>query len=475
MTVSDIAISRLGGETAGDNLLTEPLTAGTGGNVSFWAHEDYAAELSGDGNAAELAISAAPAEGGEAWKVKLFVETGIALAEGRHYRVSADLSASAETDCEICYNNGAEEKGVGALYGLHASAETQTAVFETTAESAAELVLQFNLGWADAPCTVTVSNVLVEEMIDGAGESVLPAFRYDSVGSFSTAADGGYVVSLDKETNSATLHIEQAPEERNPWNVKLNVRTGFTPEKDKGYAVSFDVDAAKAQQSFEVFYDGDAEAAYGQLTGRSLKAGKQTVSYTITPGGSKGPLTLQLRFGRTDGTDGDSYTISNVKIEEVTFRYTQTPETVTVARLDSQRGYSTQLDKTPGTAAVRITGTPAGGLEAWKSKLFVQTGVTLRAGQKYRIRMTVTADSSAPFEICFNNGDEEKGLGAIYGLTAGAGGENVEYLVYPGQDTRLVIQLSHGNCEAPNRITLSGLAVEKAGPVELVSDTVYTF
>ena len=475
VTVSDIAISRLGGEEAGDNLLTEALTAGTRGNVNFWAHEDYAAAISGDGSAAELAISAAPAEGGEAWKVKLFVETGLTLEEGKHYRISADLSASAETDYEICYNNGAEEKGVGALYGLHASAETQTAVFEATAESAAELILQFNLGWASAPCTVTVSHVLVEEMVDGAGESVLPAFSYDSVGSFSTAADGGYIVSLDKEASSATLHIEQAPEERNPWNVKLNIRTGFTPEKDRGYEVSFDIDADKAQQDFEVFYDGDAEAAYGQLTGKSLSAGKQNVSFTITPGDSRGQLTLQLRFGRTDGTDGNSYTISNVKIEEVTFRYTQMPETVTVTTLDSQGGYSTQLDKTPDTATVRIEGTPAEGLEAWKSKLFVQTGVTLKAGQKYRIRMSVTADSPAPSEICFNNGDEEKGLGAIYGLTAGPDGESIEYLAVPKQDTRLVIQLSHGNCEAPNSITLSGLSVEKAGPVELVSDTIYTF
>lgn len=475
ITVSDISVVKLGAKTLGENLLTDPLTAGDSGNVNFWAHEDYAAALSGDGSSASLAISKTP-DNGEAWKVKLFVETGIALEAGKHYRVSADVSASAETDYEVCYNNGAVEKGVGALYGLHASSAAQTAVFEGTPEEAATLTLQFNLGWATAPCTVTVSNVKVEEMAEGEGESVLPSFSYDSVGSFSYSADDGYIAALNKAASSAELQIIQAPaENRNPWNVKLNVKTGFTPEKDKGYRVSFDLDAAKPQSTFELFFDGSSEGAYGQFFGPALAGGKTSFSQIIYPGSSKGELVLQLRFGKTDGTDGNTYTVSNVKIEEVSFNYVQTSEKKEVTTLDKQPDYTERLEKSPDHATVRIEKTPAAGREPWKSKLFVETGVTLKAGQKYRIRMDVTADSPAPFEICFNNGSVEKGLGAIYGLTAGPDGENVEYLVYPKQDTRLVIQLSHGNCEAPNSITLSGLSVEKAGPVELVSDTIYTF
>ena len=475
VTVSGIAIQKRSGATLGENLLTDPLVAGDRGNVNFWAHEDYAAALSGDGSSASLAISKTP-DNGEAWKVKLFVETGIALEAGKHYRISADVSASAETDYEICYNNGAAEKGVGALYGLHASSASQTAVFEGTPEEAANLILQFNLGWATAPCTVTVSNVKVEEMAEGEGESVLPSFSYDSVGSFSYNADDGYIVALNKAASSAEFRIIQAPaENRNPWNVKLNVKTGFTPEKDKGYRVSFDLDAAKPQSTFELFFDGSSEGAYGQFFGPALAGGKTSFSQIIYPGPSKGELVLQLRFGKTDGTDGNTYTVSNVKIEEVSFNYVQTSEKKEVTTLDKQPDYTERLEKSPDHATVRIEKTPAAGREPWKSKLFVETGVTLKAGQKYRIRMDVTADSPAPFEVCFNNGNEEKGLGAIYGLTAGPDGETVEYLVYPRQDTRLVIQISHGNCEAPNSLTLSGLSVEKAGPVELISDTIYTF
>lgn len=475
VTVRDISVVKLGAKTLGENLLTDPLVAGDRGNVNFWAHEDYAAALSGDGSAASLAISKTP-DNGEAWKVKLFVETGIALEAGKHYRISADVSASAETDYEICYNNGAAEKGVGALYGQHASSAAKTAVFEGTPEEAANLILQFNLGWATAPCTVTVSNVKVEEMAEGEGESVLPSFSYDSVGSFSYNADDGYIVALNKAESSAEFQIIQAPaDNRNPWNVKLNVRTGFTPEKDKGYRVSFDLNAAKPQGSFEVFFDGSSEGAYGQFFGPALAGGKTSFSQIISPGPSKGELLLQLRCGKTDATDGNTYTVSNVKIEEVAFNYVQTPETKEVTRLDKQPNYIEQLEKTPDRATVRIEKTPAEGKEPWKSKLFVETGVTLKAGQKYRISMDVKSIIPAPFEVCFNNGGEEKGLGAIFGLISKPSGQYVEYVTYPKQDTQLVIQLSLGNCSAPNSIILSDVQVEKAGTIIPISDTIYTF
>ena len=193
------------------------------------------------------------------------------------------------------------------------------------------------------------------------------------------------------------------------------------------------------------------------------------------PGESKGELVLQLRCGKTNGTDGNTYTFSNLKIEEVTFRYTDTPEVKAVTTLVTQNGYEEQLEKTRDKATVRIEKTPASGREAWKSKLFVETGVTLRPEQKYLISMDVKSIIPAPFEVCFNNGGVEKGLGAIFGLISTPAGPHVEYITYAKEDTQLVIQLSLGNCSAPNSIVLSNVKVEKAGAIELVSDTIYTF
>lgn len=475
ITVRDIKIIELGEE--GENLATTV-------QADYWAHESYghssAGTLTASGTTAELVILAPPAEDRADWKVKLFLNTGIALTAGTDYRISADVSSDKELDYAICYTDGisdttdhqlADTKG-----GLHATSAAQTIVCTTKPNIDGTLNLQLNLGLASEPCTVTVSNIKVEESAGESTENVLPSFSYDSTGNISRAADDGYITSLEQGSSSATLTISQAPSsDRNPWNVKFNIRTGLTPEKNKGYRVSFDLNAAKAQNAFEIFYDGSSESAYGSQYNLSLAAGKNSFSYLIYPGESKGELVLQLRSGKTDGADGNAYTFSNLKIEEVTFRYTQTPEVKEVTTLVTQNGYIEQLDRTRDRATVRIEKTPPEGREAWKSKLFVETGVTLRPGQKYRVSMDVKSIIPTPFEVCFNNGGVEKGLGAIFGLIATPSGQHVEYITYAKEDVQLVLQLSLGNCAPPNSVILSNVKVEKAGAIDLVSDTIYTF
>ena len=189
------------------------------------------------------------------------------------------------------------------------------------------------------------------------------------------------------------------------------------------------------------------------------------------PGYSSGELVVQFRPGQTDSMEGNTYWISNLRIDEVTFA----PGSIPVVTLDTQPDYTEHLEKTHDKATVVIEKTPAEGREAWKSKLFVDPGVTLRAGQKYRISMNVRSIIPAPFEVCFNNGSVEKGLGAIFGLLSNPSGQYVEYVTTPKKDISLVVQLSLGNCASPNSIILNRFNIEKAGETELVSDTIYTF
>ena len=475
VTITDVALQESSGETLGENLMTNELKTATVGNVNFWAHEDYTATLSDDGSSATLAVLKAPASGREFWKVKLFVETGIKLEAGKHYRIRADVSADADTYYEICYNNGAVEKGVGALYDLYASSSAQTAEFETTTESAADLILQFNFGRAAAPTAFTVSKVTVEEMTDAAAENVLPSFRYDSVGSFSTASDDGYIVSLDKAESSAKLTIHQAPAVRDPWRVKFNVNTGFTPAPGQAYVVSFDVEAAKYQGSFEVFYDGDSEAAYGEAYGLNLSSGKNSFSQIIYPDKGSGVLSLQLRVGNTNGTDGNTYTVSNVKVQSVRLEYNKFLENEETASLRTEGGYSATLSRLTQTASVRLFQSPKGHQEAWKTKLFIPTGVKLRTGQKYRVSFEVFSNADAPYELCLNRDGIEKGFGARYGMTATYTPQVVEYIFYASQDGYLELQFSLGNATAPCTFTVSSVRVEKAAGTSKVSDTIYTF
>ena len=459
------------------NIRIQELVSSGGGAapINFWAHEDYSASASNTASSATLKVESAPDGGREVWKVKLFAETGVTLEPGKNYRVLADVAASRDLDYELCYNRNEVEKGFDALYGLHAGSEAQTVSRDFTAQEAGQLILQFSIGNAVSDTEVTISGIQVQELSVSGGEDLLSGFRYNSVGSVSSAADAGYIASIEKNSDSATFRIHQAPEERNPWNVKLFVKTGFVPEGGKGYRVSFDIDAARDQGLMEVFYDGNTENAYGSLFNQTLPAGEKTVSYVINPDASKGELVLQIRLGKTDGTDGNSYTVSNVKVEEVTYTTSSAPEKKEACVLRTEPGYSSKLEKSADRATVKIEKTPAEGMEPWKTKLFVETGVTLKAGQKYRISLNVKSVIPSPFEICFNNGGEEKGLGAIFGLMATPAGQPVEYVTYARQDTDLVIQLSLGNCPAPNSIVLSGVSVEKAGAIDPISDTLYTF
>lgn len=443
--------------------------------INVWVHEDYKASLSNTKSSASLAIKKVPGSGREAWKIKLFAETGAKLKKGKTYRVSVDVKSQYAMEYEICYNNVEVEKELGAQYGLKATSSKKTVTYNITPEKDAELIIQFGLGNASKANTFTISNVKVEESSISSSRNVIPDFTYDSVGYISKAADGDYITSLDQKDSSAVFNIKKAPSDRHPWEAKVIVRTGVTPKSGKGYRVSVDIDSARSQNMFEVFYDGKDELAYGALYEQYLPAGKKTFSYIIYPGDSKGEISMQLRFGETNSTNGNVYKISNVKVEEVTFKHTRTPEIRNVSELDTQPGYTSTLERTPFKDTIRLIRTPEEGREAWKTKLFITTGATLQEGQKYRIRMLVKSIIPAPFEVCLNNKDVEKGLGGIFGLMSKPYGEYVEYSAYVKEDTKLVIQLSLGNCVAPNTIMVSDVKVEKAGKINLISDKIYVF
>lgn len=452
------------------NLMSFPLCAHP--PVNFWAHESYNAAVSNTASSATLTVNNAPDSGREGWKVKLFVETGIPLLAGLNYRISADVSASSATNYEICYNNGAAEAAIGNRSGLQATDTAQTVIFEKTKlESDATLTLQFNLGNAASGTSVTVSNIKVEQVYYSDPVTLLN-FNFSIPGFVNSASDDGYITSFEHTADGAFFSILQAPLfEREPWKAKVYMRTGFAPETGKAYRVSFDVITTRDQDLCEVFYDGFEEKTYGGLYGLRLTTGKNHVSSIILSGVSSGELTVQFRVGKTNGIEGNDYAITNLTVEEVTLA----PGSTDVVKLSTLPVYIERLEKTPERATVIIDKTPAEGREAWKAKLFTDTGVTLKAGQKYRIRMNVKSIIPAPFEVCFNDGKVEKGLGAMFGQMSKPSGAYIDYVCYPKTDIKLVIQLSLGNCSAPNSIILTDLNVEQAGVINLVSDTLYTF
>ncbi len=464
ITVSDISIKEV---------------TASSGSPAFTANGDvgYDRSLSNTTSSATMKVTAAPESGAEVWKHKLFADTGVTLEPYKFYRVSADVSATNAFDYEICYNRDGEEKGFGAKYGLQAGSTAQTIVYDTQASAAGKLILQFAVGKAPTNTDIVIKNVKVQELSAPAGTNLIPGFACNSVGSFSVAADAGYVTSLEKAASSATLKLESAPaSDRNPWNLKFNVKTGFTPEKNKGYRVSFDLTAAKPQGVVEVFYDGNTENAYGQLLNKTLVAGTQNISYTMYHEQSFGELSLQIRLGRTNDNGSNSYTVSNVKIEEVTFEVSSKPESKDAAELFTHTGYTADLKKTATNANITFKSVPAfDSREPWMTKLFIDTGVTLKQGVKYRVSFEVFSNADTPFEVCFNKDNVEKGVGAMYGLNATMEPQIVEYVAYANEDAHLVIQFSLGKASAPSTFNVNNIKVERAGATSEVSDTIYTF
>ncbi|MBQ1900655.1 MAG: hypothetical protein II153_07060, partial [Erysipelotrichaceae bacterium] len=461
--------------TISDVNVEEIVSGSTNPPINSWTHEDYVTSLTNTDSSATMNIEKVPASGRESWKIKLFAETHQKLEAGKTYRVSVDVQSASSMGYEICYNNASAESELGTKPGLNASSTKQTVTYNVSPSKEAELTLQFNLGNAAAANSFTISNIKIEDAKEVSSKNLIPNFRYNAVGYLNGMADEGYVTSFRRDDSSATFKIKKAPDERNPWNAKVTARTGFTPEAGKGYRVSVDVTSNVEQKLFEIFYDGDKELDYGALYEQKLPAGTKTFSYIIYPGDSKGELVLQLRFGKTDDNSGNKYVINNIKVEEVTFTSSSSKEIKNTAELVTQSGYNAELIKSADRASVRLLKTPKNGREAWKNKLFVYPGVKLEEGQKYRITAVVKSIIPAPFEICLNDGDVEKGLGGIFGLMSRPQGAYITYASYVPKDIQLAVQLSLGNCVAPNTITLSDVKVEKAGKINQVSDKIYIF
>ena len=479
ITLSDISIAKW----------TDGSSSTDAKSFDVW-RTDADGVLTGDGNSASLDVKT---PGDADWKLTLVAHPG-SIANWAHYDVSLDVAGGSGASVWFKRMGDGGDEFYASHVDVTSDSQTVTTSFDTTDGMDGNMEILVKCGTLASGSKVTVSNVAVVETRNGdvpdgspvytvaqlsnaepSYVDVSPVINYSSVGYVKPAADGGYITSMEQSAGAVTYHISQAPDERHPWNVKLNVRTGFTPEADKGYRVSFDIASSKPQNTLEVFYDGNTEAAYGELGGQKLDGSQRTVSYIIAPGSSKGELSLQIRLGQTDGTDGNDYIVSNLRIDEVGFTKTTAPENKEAAYLDTIYNYSARLEKQRDRASVVIERTPSQGMEAWKNKLFVETGVKLKAGQKYRITADVKSIIPTPFEVCFNNGDVEKGLGAIFNLMASPYGQHIEYATYVREDIQLVVQLSLGKCAAPNTVILSNLKVERAGEINLVSDTIYTF
>lgn len=460
-----------------DEVTIEPRVLGSRieGTVTSDAQPGYGTTLTREKDSATLSITSSPDTGAEAWKSKLFLNTGVSPQADEAYRVTFDVLTEEDADFEVCYNCGDREKGYDAIYGLHTEGgKVRTVERVFTAERAGTLIVQLSLGMVKAPNAVTINNLKVERIsYTYSGKSALPAeLSYKAPGAVSYWAHEDYTAAFTGTGSAVTANITRAPKTgAEPWKIKLFLDTGTPLEAGKYYKVTADVKAG-ADQDYEICYNnGGAEMGYSSQGGLHLVAGKtQTVEKTFAvPGGKAdlGNLTLQLNLGKT--TAANEITVSGVKVEELPISYVNAMAAdfsyKGAVELQADPDYTATLEKSDASAKLHITGVPATGAGVWKVKLLVNTGAVLQAGRTYLVRADLLAAKGQGYEVCFNNEETEKGFDVLYGQTFTAGSKTtVERTIsVPESMTdagELVLQFSVGG-DVTNDITVSGVSVQE--------------
>ncbi len=117
----------------------------------------------------------------------------------------------------------------------------------------------------------------------------------------------------------------------------------------------------------------------------------------------------------------------------------------------------------------------------WESRIYVKAGMDLKAGKKYKISIDVESQNRYEcMEICYNSGDVEKGVGALYGQTIEAGEKKTFSITVSLEENKdnLIILLQAGQLPADvssNTVTVSNLVIEEVSGDKTTVSEDYVF
>lgn len=191
------------------------------------------------------------------------------------------------------------------------------------------------------------------------------------------------------------------------WHVKLEANYPTVAGRDYFVTYRFTSDVA-------------GTVKFGDFQEFQIQEGENTVTGVFTA--KEGTSYLDLQLGMLP-----AFTIDFTQIEvkeyadEADFE-DALPKPVNFERESlvyerHDQGYDTVLVRAGHAININYETIPTD-LGVWKSRLYVKTGVVPEPGVKYRVTAEVMSDRyerNIPFEVLFNDGDIEKGYGALYG------------------------------------------------------------
>ncbi|MBQ2479314.1 MAG: hypothetical protein II510_07590, partial [Erysipelotrichales bacterium] len=478
-----LATGRVFYQTTPDSYTEIPLTLSfSGTDTVYEGHDDgYIVRVEETADSATLHITQAPEnpEDRGVWKAKLYAATGVVLEEGTTYRIGFDITGTKDqAKYEACFD-GDYDNAYGALYdrSMKAGETEHIEMIVTPDVSHGPLTIRLQMGETDTAegNDVTIENLTVEKLTTEYQEVGSVAYDTGATGNTSEEHFDGVEQTLTTSGNSATLNITAARTEGGGvWSSKLIIKTGVTPEAGEKYRVIMTVEATGDTGEFEILYQNPASSdLYGGKWGIS-GAGEYSSDFTA-PAENCGPMTIVLQLG--NAAAGTTVTVSNIQIckvgegqmEEVTLSGFAYP--VTTAGIEEKNSFELETNNGAvakmggdGSSATATITTPG---DDWHVKFYAKTGLTIEAGETYKITMNVTG--AAGCVACYKNTSTgaEDGFGTET-LSDGVITHTVTSEVGGG----LEIMLKLGNVAPDTTVTVSDIQIEKITPVYISLTTI---
>ena len=269
--------------------------------------------------------------------------------------------------------------------------------------------------------------------------------------------DGGEANAATLGLHKGNLRVSITESNNESWHIKFE-NSEFATVAGTDYTVIYNVVSDKAG----VIKTNDWSVEHQLEVGVAKK-----VEYKFTATGETTYLCLDLgMLGAPANLDITSIEViakvGQDVFTDVTPEFTYNTEGVATGAFDNNA--TGELTTTADSATLNIT---RGSDEnnCWQSKLFVKPGFDLEANTKYKISVDVYSQNGHGFEICYNNGDAEKGIGALYGARVEAG-ETKTFDITVSKDSpkdNLILLFQLGTLDQPQGsdvITVSNLKIE---------------
>ncbi|MBQ9006877.1 MAG: hypothetical protein IJ092_10970, partial [Atopobiaceae bacterium] len=232
------------------------------------------------------------------------------------------------------------------------------------------------------------------------------------------------------------------------WHVKLE--SNYPTVAGRDYYVTYRFQS-----------DVSGTVKFGDFQEFQIQQGENTVTGVFTAKDSTSYLDLQLGMLPAFTIDFSEIEVKEYA-DEVDFE-NALPKPVNFERESRvyerhDQGYDTVLVRRSHAINVNYETIPTD-LGVWKSRLYVRTGLVPEPGVHYRITADVMSDRyerPIAFEVLFNDGEVEKGYGALYGqeLTPGEVKTCEAVITGNGNGDELILQFSLGEARGGSVIVV---------------------